>query len=86
MNKTKMIMLSVTMAMACVTGQASAKGCIKGALVGGVGGHLAGGHKWTGAAAGCLVGRHLANKKDKEAAARQAQAAQQQAQRPVARR
>jgi hypothetical protein len=34
-----------------------AKGCIKGALIGGVAGH----HGLLGAAAGCLVGRHQAN-------------------------
>ena len=40
-----------------------AKGCIKGALVGGVAGHMAG-HGKMGAAAGCAVGHHEANKKD----------------------
>nr|WP_255493404.1 hypothetical protein [Polaromonas sp. H6N]AWD72243.1 hypothetical protein pH6NP1_p048 [Polaromonas sp. H6N] len=48
---------------------ASAKGCLKGAAVGGVGGHVAGGHGVLGAAAGCAVGRHMANKKDKQQAA-----------------
>jgi len=51
---------------------ASAKGCLKGAAVGGVGGHVAGGHGVLGAAAGCAVGRHMANKKDKQAAQQQA--------------
>jgi hypothetical protein len=41
---------------------ASAKGCIKGAIVGGVAGHYAGHHGWLGAAAGCVVGHHQANK------------------------
>jgi hypothetical protein len=40
---------------------AEAKGCIKGAIVGGVAGHMAG-HGKLGAAAGCIVGRHEANK------------------------
>ena len=53
---------------------AEAKGCLKGAAVGGVGGHLAGGHGLLGAGAGCLVGRHMANKKDKQEAALQASA------------
>ena len=44
---------------------ADAKGCIKGALVGGVAGHVAG-HGVLGAAAGCAVGRHQANKRDKQ--------------------
>ncbi len=39
-----------------------AKGCIKGAIVGGVAGHYAGRHGILGAAAGCLIGRHEANK------------------------
>ena len=38
-----------------------AKGCIKGAIVGGVAGHM-GGHGKLGAAAGCVVGHHEANK------------------------
>ena len=43
---------------------AEAKGCIKGALVGGVAGHYVGkGHAVAGAAAGCLAGRHIAKKK-----------------------
>jgi len=45
---------------------ASAKGCIKGAIVGGVAGHYAGHHGWLGAAAGCVVGRHEANKRARE--------------------
>ncbi len=40
-----------------------AKGCIKGAIVGGVAGHFAG-HGKIGAAAGCVVGHHEANKQD----------------------
>ena len=42
---------------------AEAKGCIKGAIVGGVAGHMAG-HGKLGAAAGCAVGHHEANKAD----------------------
>jgi hypothetical protein len=37
------------------------KGCIKGAIVGGAAGHMAG-HGELGAAAGCVVGHHEANK------------------------
>jgi uncharacterized protein YcfJ len=40
---------------------ADAKGCIKGAIVGGVAGHVAG-HGKLGAAAGCVIGHHEANK------------------------
>jgi hypothetical protein len=42
-------------------GAAQAKGCIKGAVVGGVAGHMAG-HGKLGAAAGCAIGHHEANK------------------------
>ncbi len=42
---------------------ADAKGCIKGAVVGGVAGHMAG-HGKLGAAAGCVIGHHEANKSD----------------------
>jgi uncharacterized protein YcfJ len=45
---------------------AQAKGCIKGAIVGGVAGHYAGHHGLMGAAAGCVVGRHEANKRARE--------------------
>ena len=44
---------------------AEAKGCIKGALVGGTAGHFAGHHGLLGAAAGCVIGRHQANKRAK---------------------
>ena len=40
---------------------AEAKGCIKGAIVGGAAGHMAG-HGKLGAAAGCVVSHHEANK------------------------
>ena len=45
---------------------ADAKGCLKGAAVGAVAGHMAGGHGGVGAAGGCAVGSHMANKKDKQ--------------------
>lgn len=47
------------------TAQVQAKGCLKGAAVGGVAGHLKH-HGVAGAAAGCAVGHHMANKKEKE--------------------
>lgn len=52
---------------------AEAKGCIKGAIVGGVAGHLAGHHGTVGAVAGCVIGRHEANKADAERAQRRSQ-------------
>jgi hypothetical protein len=43
-----------------------AAGCVKGAAVGGVAGHVAGGHGVAGAAAGCVVGHHEASKDVKQ--------------------
>jgi hypothetical protein len=40
---------------------ADAKGCIKVAIIGGAAGHMAG-HGKVGAAAGCVIGHHEANK------------------------
>jgi hypothetical protein len=48
-------------ALALAAGPAEAKGCLKGAAVGGVGGHFVGkGHALAGAAIGCAVGHHRA--------------------------
>jgi hypothetical protein len=54
------------LAIAC-TSAAQAKGCLKGAIVGGIAGHIAG-HGKVGAVAGCIVGRHEANKQDAQKA------------------
>jgi hypothetical protein len=51
---------------AVVPGPAHAAGCLKGAMVGGTAGHFAGHHGLLGAGAGCLVGRHQANKKARQ--------------------
>jgi hypothetical protein len=49
---------------------AHAAGCMKGAAVGAVAGHYVGkGHAVLGATGGCIAGRHMANRKAKEAAA-----------------
>jgi hypothetical protein len=58
--------LAITLGLGSLAlgGPAQAKGCIKGAIVGGVAGHMAG-HGKLGAAAGCAVGHHEANKPDK---------------------
>ncbi|MCP3459651.1 hypothetical protein [Bradyrhizobium sp. CCGUVB23] len=45
------------------TSGAEAKGCLEGAIVGGVAGHMAG-HGKLGAAAGCAIGHHEANKQN----------------------
>ena len=42
---------------------AQARGCIKGALIGGTVGHFTGHHGVIGALAGCAIGRHEANKR-----------------------
>ncbi len=54
------VMCVAAMAIAS-SSAAEAKGCIKGAIVGGVAGHMAG-HGKLGAAAGCVIGHHEANK------------------------
>ena len=59
------IITAVTALVALVlasAGPVEAKGCIKGAVVGGLGGKMLG-HGKAGAAAGCAVGHHKANKK-----------------------
>ncbi len=62
--------------LALLSGPAAAKGCLKGAAVGGVGGHVAGHHGLIGAAAGCAVGHHIANKKAAPTAGQQPAPAQ----------
>jgi hypothetical protein len=49
--------------LALAVSPANAKGCLKGAVVGGTAGHFAGHHGILGAAAGCIIGRHEANKR-----------------------
>lgn len=68
--------LALAAAVSCIallaaSSQADAAGCLKGAAVGGVAGHVAGHHGVLGAVAGCAVGHHEAGK-----AARQQQQAQ----------
>ena len=64
--KTMLTALVMTAAIASFAGTAEAKGCIKGAIVGGVAGHMAG-HGKMGAAGGCAIGHHEANKKQNAA-------------------
>ena len=58
-----LIFASVIWGLALIPAAVEAKGCIKGAVVGGVAGHMAG-HGKVGAVAGCVIGRHEANKRD----------------------
>ena len=55
MFKTQVAILSMFAALAMVAAPAQAKGCLKGAAVGGVGGHVLGGHGLAGAAVGCTA-------------------------------
>ena len=57
--------IAIAMALGAISAPAEAKGCIKGALVGGTAGHFAGHHGLIGAAAGCAIGHHEANKPQK---------------------
>ncbi len=70
--KTLFASMILTVAALSFAGTADAAGCIKGAIVGGVVGHLAG-HGKMGAAAGCAVGHHNANKKAQQTTADQGQ-------------
>ena len=72
--KIRFLAISALLVISGIPHVASAKGCLKGAAVGGVGGHVAGGHGVLGAAAGCAVGRHMANKKETEKGAQTAPA------------
>ena len=56
-------------AMGLASADASAAGCLKGAVVGGVAGHMACKHAVLGAAGGCVVGSHMEGKKEREQAA-----------------
>jgi uncharacterized protein YcfJ len=70
-----LLFAAVAVAISSVSfSSADAKGCIKGAIVGGVAGHMAG-HGKLGAAAGCVIGHHEANKPDPKNANAQAPAA-----------
>jgi hypothetical protein len=53
----------------CVAPAAEAKGCIKGAMVGGVAGHYAHHHAIAGAMAGCVGGHYLAKRHAEQKAA-----------------
>jgi hypothetical protein len=62
--RTKAIAVAAVLGVAALSSwspPANAAGCLKGALIGGLAGHFAG-HGILGAGAGCLVGRHYANR------------------------
>ena len=62
-----LILCTAVVGIALAPVAAEAKGCIKGAIVGGIAGHMAG-HGKVGVVAGCIIGRHEANKRDAEKA------------------
>jgi uncharacterized protein YcfJ len=70
----KPLILSVAiLAIMFAPAAGEAKGCIRGAIVGGIAGHIAG-HGKVGAVAGCIIGRHEANKQDAQKADQKAPA------------
>lgn len=72
----KLLLCTAVMGLVLSSATADAKGCLKGAIIGGIAGHYAG-HGKVGALAGCVIGRHEANKADAE----RVQKAQQRSQR-----
>jgi len=62
-TKMKRILIAAAILSVSMSSTVDAKGCIKGAIVGGVAGSVAG-HGKLGAAAGCVIGHHEANKAD----------------------
>jgi TctA family transporter len=78
-------LVAVATALLLAAGTANA-GCLKGAVAGGVVGHVAGKHGVAGAAIGCAVGHHTEKKKEKKQKEQQqaaAAAASQQAAAPA---
>jgi hypothetical protein len=59
----KRLLLTVAVLTVAISSPVYAKGCIKGAIVGGAAGSTVG-HGKLGAVAGCVVGHHEANKAD----------------------
>jgi outer membrane lipoprotein SlyB len=53
------VMLAAALVSSVTATPVLAKGCVRGAIVGGIAGHYVGrGHALAGAAVGCLVARH----------------------------
>jgi hypothetical protein len=63
-----LLVIAITIPLVSLPAMSSAHGCIKGAAVGGVVGHVAGHHAVAGAAVGCVIGHHRAKVKEREAA------------------
>jgi hypothetical protein len=73
----KLLLLAILIPVLSLPAISSAHGCIKGAAVGGVVGHVAGHHAVAGAAVGCLIGHHQAKVKEREREAAQTPAQSQ---------
>ncbi len=54
-------MVAVLFGASLLVAGAAQAGCLTGAAIGGVAGHVAGHHGLLGAAAGCAIGHHEAN-------------------------
>jgi TctA family transporter len=83
--QSKLVAVATVLLLAAGTANA---GCLKGAVAGGVVGHVAGKHGVAGAAIGCAVGHHTEKKKEKKQKEQQQQqaaaaAASQQAAAPA---
>ena len=63
-----LLALAIMIPLVSLPAMSSAHGCLKGAAVGGVVGHVAGHHAVAGAAVGCVIGHHRAKVKEREAA------------------
>jgi hypothetical protein len=72
-NMKLLLIALVASGLALASTGADAKGCLKGAVVGGAAGHFAGHHGLLGAAAGCAIGHHQANKAAKQQQSKQPQ-------------
>lgn len=59
----KVFAITLILSSVFLSAHAMAAGCLKGAVVGGVAGHVVGKHAVAGAIGGCVVGRHMATKK-----------------------
>ena len=68
----KLLLCTAVLGLVMSSAAAEAKGCIKGAIIGGIAGHYAG-HGKVGVVDGCVIGRHEANKADRDRAAQQQQ-------------
>jgi hypothetical protein len=59
-----LLMIAISLPAASLPIAVRAHGCLKGAAVGGIVGHVAGHHAVAGAAVGCVIGHHRAKVKE----------------------